>query len=137
MKKFKVEAEYDKHLLDNITESKRARRKEEGFELVKDPPTWVIEENQWGKTFQYKRQIEGWEKLCIEAYFSGWVDFFDTVIYAGKIDHTIYFGWSEDIKGHSSLKIYFEPGSGPKPIPVPPQPDLLLAVPKPPPPPMS
>ena len=65
------------------------------------------------------------------------MDFFDTVIYAGKIDHTIYFEWSEDIKRHSSLKIYFEPGSGPKPIPAPAQPDLLLAVPKPPPPPMS
>ena len=145
MKKFKVEAEYDKHILDSITESKRARRKEEGFELVKDRPTWAIVENQWGIEYQYKRPIEGWERLCIEAYFSGWVDFFDTVIYAGKIDHTIYFEWIEDIKRQASLKIYFRPdlleekvlGPAPKPIPIPPPVNMFLTLPKPPPPPMS
>ena len=146
MKKVKAKNEYDKDILDK-GHSKRERRDETGFTLLDAAPDWAIIDNQWGIEYQYKRQIEGWERLCIEAYFSGWVDFFDTVIYAGKIDHTIYFEWIDDIKRQASLKIYFKPGliedekrefgPVPKPIPIPPPVNLFLTLPKPPPPPMS
>jgi len=143
MKKVKAKNEYDKDILDK-GHSKRERRDETGFTLLDAPPSWAIKDNQWGDEYQYERQIEGWERLCIEAYFSGWVDFFDTVIYGQKIDHTIYFEWIENIKRYSSLKIYLEPGiykeAGPAPRPLPPPPppsSFESAVPKPPPPPLS
>jgi len=142
--KVKTIKEFDKHLLDKKA-SQRDRKGPSGTSgttLVDDPPAWAIDKNQWGEEFQYGRVIEGWEKLCIEAYFSGWVDFFDTIIYRDKIDHTIYFQWGEmGINGFATLKIYFEPGtyigSGPQPLPMPPTASISSAVPKPPPPPIG
>jgi len=132
MKKVKVKSEYDKDLLDKKA-SKRDRRDESGLTLLDAPPYWADAEHLWGEERQYARKIEGWEKLCIEAYFSGWVDYFDTIIQGDKIEHTIYFQWIEDIKKNASLRIYLDPG--PLQSLAPPAPPLT--VPKPPPPPMG
>lgn len=119
MKKVKLTKEYDKELL-NKKPSKRDRREEEGFTLVETLPDWAKDEkNIWDRR-RYTREIEGWEKLCIEAYFSGWIDFFDIRVETG--DHTIYFKWTEiqtnkDEKiqkdeiqtSYTSLDIYVDP----------------------------
>jgi len=130
-KKTKTYDEYDKDLLDNKP-SKRDLRGAAGLELLTDSPGWATPDNRWGDRLQYTENIEVWKKLCIEAYFSGWVDFFDAVIWADKIDHKIYFKWDAGPSGHSILEIYFEPGT--KPIPAPPPVNLFMTVPKPPPP---
>ncbi len=132
MKKEKLKDEYDKNLLDKKG-SKRDRRNESGLTLLDVPPYWADADHRWGPERQYGRKIEGWEKLCIEAYFSGWVDYFETIIQGGTIEHTIYFEWIEDIKKNVSLRIYLDPG--PLQSPAPPAP--ALTVPKPPPPPMG
>ena len=129
MKKVKVRGEYFIDLLHKIKDSKRYERKEEGFELVEKSPEWATKENLW--TYgTYDKKIEGWEKLCIEAYLCGWIDYFDIRV-AGVPDdgdeaRTIYFDWK-----HTSLEVYLKPGS--KPLPAPPPPP----VPKPPPPPLG
>ena len=131
-KKAKTQDEYNIDLLDITRPSIRDPRGAAGLDLLIDPPAWATEENRWGDRLQYRESIEGWKKLCIEAYFSGWVDFFDAVIYKDTIDHKIYFKWEDGISGHATLEIYFDPGAGP--IPTPPPVNMFMAVPKPPPP---
>ena len=137
MKKVKVKEEYFVDLLDKKPGSNREERKEKGFALLDKRPPWAIKENLWAKTERnYKRKIEGWEKLCVEAYLSGWIDYFDTQVQGLADDkRTIYFEWKEGKKDkHASLKIYLDPSPDELPAPEPP---ALLAVPKPPPPPVS
>jgi hypothetical protein len=139
MLKVKVKKEYFIDLLDKQKGSVRDERKEKGFTLLDTRPDWATEDNLWAKTeLNYKRKIEGWEKLCIEAYLCGWIDYFDMVWKVPNEARTIYFEWEEDKKDKlASLKVYLY--SDPKqPAPDPPTFQSGTApVPKPPPPPLS
>ena len=140
MKKVKVKGEYFIDLLDKVKDTKRGERKEKGFELLDKSPDFATEDNLWTQG-NYQRKIEGWEKLCIEAYLCGWVDYFDIQIAKvpddGDEARTIYFKWEEDKKDKlASLKVYLDPG--PKQLPAPPPPiSSATGVPKPPPPPLG
>ena len=153
MKKVKTKEEYAKILLDSKIDSKRDPRVEPGFTLLPAPPPWADDDHLWGHERRYNRRIEGWEKLCIEAYFSGWIDYFDEIVQGGAVEHTIYFQWTEEIPAKEEktyedakkdeeakkdrmrtlLRIYLNPG--PKEAIAPAEPPILVE--KPPPPPMS
>ena len=136
MKKYKTKTEYDKHLLNGPC--KRERRIEAGFVLVDVPPDFSENENKW-VAFKYDRQMEGWEKLCVEAYCIGWLAFYDN--HNNIPNRKIYFKW-EDIQTlkkegkdeppaeGSKVTVYIDPG--PQTLAVP-----LSDPPQPPPPPMS
>lgn len=148
MNKVKVIDEYFIDLLDKHKESKRDKREEKGFELVDKRPDWATDDNIWNKEgLNYARKIEGWEKLCIEAFLCGWIDFFDiqvaNVPEEGDGARTIYFEWEKE-KKPASLKVYFKPDptNWPGGIPKPPLPMMAPAppsptIPKPPPPPLG
>jgi hypothetical protein len=141
MIKIKLKDEFYQDLLDKIKESRREYRKEKDFELLDTLPDWAKDpKNLWVQTaLNYQRKLEGWEKLCIEAYLCGWIDYFD--IQVGGMpdaDRTIYFKWQEDKKEKvASLEVYFKPGPKPLAPPPPPPTDSSTSLPKPPPPPYS
>ena len=127
MKKVKVKEEYFIDLLDKKKGSVRDERKEKGFTLLDKTPEWATEKNLWTEG-TYDRRIEGWEKLCIEAYLCGWIDYFDMVEKVPDDARTIYFKWEEDKKDKlTSLTVYLDT----------PPTSSATSVPKPPPPPMS
>lgn len=144
MKKVKVKKEYFIDLLNKKKGSVREEREEPGFTLLDESPEWATEKNLWTEgTYEgtYNKKIEGWEKLCIEAYLCGWIDYFDIQVAKvpdeGEGARTIYFNWEEeDKKDKLALKVYLDP-NGPKPDPPPPPPSSRTNVPKPPPPPIS
>jgi len=110
MKKVKLRVEYFKDLLDKVKGSIREERKEKGFELVDKRPDFATEKNLWTEG-TYDKKIEGWEKLCIEAYLCGWIDYFDIQVAKVPDDaRTVYFEWGED-KKETSLKVYLDSGS--------------------------
>jgi hypothetical protein len=125
MNKVKVIDEYFIDLLDKHKGSKRDKREEKGFELLKETPPWATAENLWAEG-SYDKNLEGWEKLCVEAYLCGWIDYFDSQVEKVAADYrTIYFKWAHD--NSTSLKVYIVP-----------QPTATGAsVPKPPPPPLG
>jgi len=141
MKKVKLKVEYFKDLLDKHKGSGRDERKEKGFKLLDERPDFATDKNLWIQG-NYARKIEGWEKLCIEAYLCGWIDFFDNLAKVpdeGDDARTIYFEWEEDKKDKlASLKVYLDPGPKQWPAPPPPPPaSSAPSLPKPPPPPMG
>jgi hypothetical protein len=139
MKKVKVKDEYFIDLLDKKKGSVRELRGEDGFTLLDERPDWATDENLWTQTSQpWTKKIEGWEKLCIEAYLCGWIDYFDIQVQKLNDDdaRTIYFEWKEDKKKNLlSLKVYLY-SDPPLPAPDPPS-ASQTSVPKPPPPPLS
>jgi hypothetical protein len=123
MNKVKVIDEYFIDLLDKHKGSKRGKREEKGFELLKEPPPWATAKNLW-TMFAYDEKIEGWEKLCIEAYLCGWIDYFDMLEKVPDDYRTIYFKWVEN--SPSILEVYLDPPTSSR-----------TTVPKPPPPPLG
>ncbi len=108
MNKVKTEDEYEIDLLDKHT-SKRDKPGEKEFKLSKEPPSWATKENLW-TTLVYDKKVEGWKKLCIEAYLCGWIDYFDVEVAIVADDaRTVYFKWVE--KSPSTLYVYLDSGS--------------------------
>jgi hypothetical protein len=126
MRKVKLKGEYFIDLLDNKKGSVRKERKEKGFELRDDddPPDFAKDDANLWTEGTYDKNLEGWEKLCVEAYLCGWVDYFDRIVEKVPEDYrTIYFKWAHD--NSTSLKVYIIPtpnaagASVPKPPPPP------------------
>lgn len=138
MEKYKLEAEYDKLLLRRAGNSKRRRDEKDELILVPVPPPFLNPANIWVEFEYVNEPMEVWKRICVEAYCTGWLGFYDNE--NNVSNHKIFCHWedfpNEKKEGKdppargSKVTVYIDPG--PQALAVP-----LSDPPKPPPPPMS
>jgi hypothetical protein len=135
MKKIKTIGAFEESLLDGKGD-KRDHKKDGTGNEVEKPPDFVKQENIWLKEKRvFAGRLKGWEKLSVEGYYCGWLDYFDTVIQKDE-NRLIYFDWEyskEDGKsgsGTTTLTIYTDPSAKGVAEPT----SIQTSLPKPPPP---
>ena len=65
--------------------------------------------NKW-VTFKFpNRKMRMWERLCVEAYCCGFLEYYDSITRYRFSNHHIYFDWKQNAKLEYSVAVYIDP----------------------------
>ena len=77
------------------------------------------EDNLWFEKDDFIMEFDACQKIIVEAYYCGFLDYYDEHVRGGLVEHDIHFDWSVK-DGKSYLKVYLWPA------PVREKPDSLI-----------
>ncbi len=123
MKKIKVRKDMEPKMraIEKWTNGKRVFQNpgediiiEKEEELAKFKDFKISEDNRWDGplTFGFDGNFLKCQKLAVEYYYCGFLQYYDYRVRSNMMDHTVYFKWVDEEKGNkvtSELTIYIWP----------------------------
>jgi hypothetical protein len=123
MKKIKVRKDMEPKMraIEKWTNGKRVFQNqdediviEKEEELAKFKDFKISEDNRWDGplTFGFDRNFLKCQKLAVEYYYCGFLQYYDYIVRSDMMDHVVYFKWvdkEEENRVSSQLTIYIWP----------------------------